>query len=55
MTKMLFPSVLLIASVLGGLYAGFFTATEAGATGAAMALLIAVLRKKLTLKAFWES
>ena len=49
----LLPSVLVIASVLGGLYAGFFTATEAGATGAAVALTIALLRRKLNLKSLW--
>lgn len=49
----LLPSVLLIASVLGGLYAGFFTATEAGATGAAVALAIAVVRRKLNWKSLW--
>ena len=50
----LLPSVLLIASVLGGLYAGFFTATEAGATGAAVALVIAFARRKLNLKSLWS-
>ncbi|QXL83910.1 TRAP transporter large permease [Comamonas sp. NLF-1-9] len=50
----LLPSVLLIASVLGGLYAGFFTATEAGATGAAVALAIAALRRKLNWKSLWS-
>lgn len=53
LAKML-PSVLLIAAILGGLYAGFFTATEAGATGAAMALVIALLRRKLDLKSLWS-
>ncbi|HNL42290.1 MAG TPA: TRAP transporter large permease subunit, partial [Ottowia sp.] len=47
------PSVLLIASVLGGLYAGFFTATEAGATGAAVALAVALLRRKLDWRTLW--
>lgn len=50
----LLPSVLLIAAVLGGLYAGFFTATEAGATGAAMALVIALVRGKLDWKSLWS-
>ena len=50
----LLPSVLLIAAVLGGLYAGFFTATEAGATGAAMALIIALVRRKLDWKSLWS-
>ncbi|AOW11629.1 C4-dicarboxylate ABC transporter permease [Hydrogenophaga crassostreae] len=47
------PIVVLIASILGGIYAGFFTATEAGAVGALVALLIAVLKRKLTLRSFW--
>ena len=47
------PIVLLIGVVLGGIYAGFFTATEAGAIGAALALLIALVRRKLTWKSFW--
>ncbi len=50
--KML-PIVALIGSVLGGIYAGFFTATEAGAVGALMALAIALLRRKLTWLSFW--
>lgn len=48
------PIVLLIGLVLGGIYAGFFTATEAGAVGALLALAIAVLRRKLTWRSFWE-
>ena len=47
------PSVILIVAVLGGLYAGFFTATEAGAVGAALALAIALLRRKLNWKTLW--
>lgn len=50
----LLPIVLMIGGVLGGLYGGLFTATEAGAVGAALALLIAVLRRKLTARTFWE-
>lgn len=53
MTLKIIPILLLIGSVLGGIYAGFFTATEAGAVGALMALLIALARRKLTLKGFW--
>lgn len=49
----IFPSALLIVAVLGGLYAGFFTATEAGAVGAALALAIALVRRKLNLKTLW--
>lgn len=48
------PLVLLIFSVLGGIYGGLFTATEAGAVGALMALLIAIVRRKLTPASFWQ-
>lgn len=47
------PIVVLIGTVLGGIYAGWFTATEAGAVGAALALAIALLRRKLTWRRFW--
>ena len=44
----LVPAVALIALCLGGIYAGMFTATEAGAVGAAGALAVALLRRRLT-------
>jgi C4-dicarboxylate transporter DctM subunit len=40
--------------VLGGIYAGFFTATDAGAVGAAGALAIALWKRKLDGKKFWQ-
>ena len=49
----LLPSVVMIVLVLGGLYAGLFTATEAGAVGAALALLIAVLKGKVNRTSLW--
>lgn len=49
------PIVLLILLVLGGIYAGMFTPVEAGAVGAAAALAIAVLRRRMTLKSFWTT
>lgn len=54
LVRKLLPSVLLIVVVLGGLYAGFFTATEAGAVGAAVALALALLRRKLDLQSLWR-
>jgi len=48
------PILLLITLVLGGLYAGFFTPTEAGAVGAAGALVIALVRGRLTWKKLWQ-
>ena len=46
LARKLLPSVVMIVAVLGGLYAGYFTATEAGAVGAGLALLIALLKRK---------
>lgn len=48
------PILVLIAVVLGGLYGGFFNPTEAGAAGAFGALVIALLRRSLTLRSFWN-
>lgn len=46
--------VLLIILVLGGLYGGFFTPTEAGAVGAAGALVLTIFARQLTRKAAIE-
>lgn len=48
------PICVLIGIVLGGIYGGFFTPTEAGGAGALAAFVIAVLRREMTLKLFWE-
>ena len=48
------PIVALIVLVLGGLYAGVFTPTESGAAGALGALLLALARRSLTPRKFWE-
>ncbi|MGH7176830.1 MAG: TRAP transporter large permease [Tepidisphaeraceae bacterium] len=47
------PIVALIVLVLGGMYGGVFTATEASAFGAAGALVIAALRRSLDIRTFW--
>jgi tripartite ATP-independent transporter DctM subunit len=49
----LLPIVILVGTVLGGIYGGFFTPTEAGGAGAMVAFLIALARRELTLKVFW--
>jgi len=41
------PLFLLIAIIFGGIYSGFFTATEAGAVGALGAFLVALNKKKI--------
>jgi C4-dicarboxylate transporter DctM subunit len=48
------PICFLIGIVLGGIYGGFFTPTEAGGAGALAAFLIAVARRELTPKIFWD-
>jgi C4-dicarboxylate transporter, DctM subunit len=48
------PILLLIVLVLGGLYGGLFTPTEAGAVGAAGAFVIALLRRRLTGVGLWK-
>ncbi len=51
---MVFPILVLIAVVLGGIYTGWFTPTEAGAAGALGALVIAGIKRKLTWPGFWK-
>ena len=47
----LVPVVALIVLVLGGIYGGIFTPTEAGAAGALGAMVIALVKRRLTLAA----
>ncbi len=54
MLAKLLPSVVMIVFVLGGLYAGYFTATEAGAVGAGLALLIGLVKRKLDVAGLWS-
>jgi len=57
-TKQLFaktaPLVILVMLVLGGIYGGVFTPTEAGAVGALGALIIAVVKRALDRKVLWD-
>jgi len=47
------PIVTLILMVMGGLYGGMFTPVEAGAAGAFLALVFALIRRKLTFQSLW--
>jgi tripartite ATP-independent transporter DctM subunit len=47
------PILALIVLVLGGIYTGAFTPTEAGAVGALGALIIALMRRSVSLRRFW--
>jgi tripartite ATP-independent transporter DctM subunit len=51
----LVPVILLIVFVLGGIYVGIFTATEAAGMGVAGAVVLAAIRRKLTFKMLWEA
>lgn len=48
------PVALLIAAVLGGIYGGFFTPTEAGGAGALVAFVIALAKRELSFRLFWQ-
>jgi tripartite ATP-independent transporter DctM subunit len=54
-TAKLFPIVLLMIAVIGSIYAGIATATEAAAVGVVGALLIALFTGSLTKKSFIDS
>jgi len=48
------PVVALVLVVLGGIYGGVVTAVEAGAAGSAVAIVIALLKRSLTWRSFWQ-
>ena len=48
------PFVILILLVLGGIYGGIFSPTEAGAVGALGALITALIKRKLNRSALWK-
>ncbi|HET9043845.1 MAG TPA: TRAP transporter large permease subunit [Burkholderiales bacterium] len=54
MAAKMLPVVLLVALVLGGLYGGVFTPTEAGAVGAAGALALALVKRRLDWRGLWK-
>ena len=49
------PILALMLVVIGGMFLGFFTATEAGAVGAFASILIARLKGSLTWQALWSA
>jgi tripartite ATP-independent transporter DctM subunit len=53
--KLTWPVILLFLLVMGGIYLGWFTATEAAAVGAFGALVIPLAKKQMTRNAFWGS
>lgn len=51
----IWPLLVLVLGVIGGLYAGIVTPTEAGAVGSLLALAIAVLQGRMTFGKLWEA
>ncbi|HAE02746.1 MAG TPA: C4-dicarboxylate ABC transporter [Rhodospirillaceae bacterium] len=49
------PLPLLVFGVLGGIYIGIFTPTEAGAVGAGLTILIALMQREFSFQRFWNS
>lgn len=49
------PVLVLVLGVFGGLFAGIFTPTEAGGVGAAMSLTIAFFKRSIDLRGIWSS
>ena len=53
--RLTWPVVLLFLLIMGGIYGGIFTPTEAGGIGAFGALVISVAKRQLGLQGIWES
>jgi tripartite ATP-independent transporter DctM subunit len=49
------PFLILIALVLGGIYMGVMTPTEAGAIGGAASIVLTIIYKKFSFKALWNA
>ncbi len=49
------PLIILVGMVLGGIYTGWLTPVEAGAVGAALGLIYAIIRRKMDVKGFWNA
>ena len=53
--KLTWPVLLLFVIIMGGIYGGVFTPTEAGGIGAFGALIIGLAKRQLGLHGIWES
>jgi len=54
LVKKIIPVIVLVLVVLGGIYGGVFTPTEAGAAGSLAALIIALLKSNFSWRDLWE-
>lgn len=53
--KGIWETIVIFLLVIGGIYTGLFTPTEAAGVGATLIFLMALLKKKLTVKLFFDS
>ncbi|MFC1664860.1 TRAP transporter large permease subunit [Pseudomonadota bacterium] len=53
-TWKILPIAVLVVVVMGGIYGGLFTPVEAGAVGAAGALVISLVKRRLTPQKLWK-
>lgn len=53
--KEVWPLPVLVFGVMAGIFSGLFTPTEAGAVGAALAMIIALVRKSLSWGVLWKA
>ena len=51
----IWPLFILVIGVIGGLYSGVVTPTEAGAAGSALALFIAIIQRRMTVRKLWRA
>lgn len=49
------PLAGIVLAVLGGIYTGWLTPVEAGAAGSVVALLVVIVRNRMTAQDFWNS
>ena len=52
--RLMIPVACLVVVVLGGIYTGWFSPEEAGAAGSAGALLIGIVKRRLSWKGLWR-
>lgn len=52
--RRLFPIAIMVSIVLGGIYLGWFTPTQAGAVGAFVAMIVTLARRRLTRETLWR-
>lgn len=53
--RQIWPLPVLVVGVLGGIYAGIFTPTEAGAVGSGLTILIALAQREFSFAAVWTA